>query len=198
MLVVLSSEVDPLGVRASAFSLALADGRRVTPERASVWPAHERGEHRSVLLEADLGGPGSSPPVNLTVVEHVFTADGRDLRGATAPVRPFEEPDSLIAWARVKPGETDCPNGEPAVRTFWSDLVRADENIVEVVRLLRADGSEVAATAVGDREDAEKADNVLDFCTTDPGGVVGLRISDAVTDLAGHPVQSAIAAVDRT
>jgi hypothetical protein len=192
VVMVFSREVDPLGVAAGSFSVVLADGRPVTPERAYVGPATEGDENRSVVLVGGFGHPTRNPPNHVMVVGLLHAEDGTVLRGLDREIRPFAEPDRVVRAEPMTVTERRCPGARQVIRTYWTDELRgvtaAD---LSRIRVELAGGGSATPIAFDDHpveDGAARADNVLDLCVNDPRRARMLRIdANTFVDRAGHP-----------
>jgi hypothetical protein len=130
--VVLDAEVDNQTLDAADFEVELASGARRTPICATLLPAQEENEDRTVLLIGDLGSL-SDPPRWVRVVGELRGEDGSVLGGAVA-VPAFESGPSLVMAEPAAIEQTECPQGTAAaIRLIFSGGV------------LSTDGDEFAA-----------------------------------------------------
>ncbi|MBO9449486.1 hypothetical protein J7426_04410 [Tropicibacter sp. R16_0] len=144
MPVILSTEVDLDTLQAGDFRVTRQSGETGPLHCASVLPAVDPGELRTVLLIGDLGPSDSDPPVTVEVVGHLHSIDGTlDYQGAQVAVTPLADGPSLVLaqtvtdWTLV--GELGprrvrgslCPKGTvSAVRVTWAGgvtLANGDE-----------------------------------------------------------------------
>lgn len=139
MPVVFSHEIDPeggvanapFGLDPHAFEVRVRGGDNpVTPLCATLLPAFDNGERRTVLLTGEFGNGGHNRPVAVRVVGDVRTVDGQSLRGLSfRGVSDADGGPSLVLAERYVPGDgiistspadddtqgTFCPAGQTAV-----------------------------------------------------------------------------------
>ncbi len=93
------------------------EGEVVTPICATLQPAVDATERRTVLLVGDFGNGADNMPQAVRIVGDVMTADGGNLRGLTvADVSPTEAGSQLVLAERfdVADGLIDTSNGDDA------------------------------------------------------------------------------------
>ncbi len=96
MPVIFSTEIDIGTMQAGDFQVTRRSGAIGTMHCASVLPATDPGELRTVLLMGQLGPADSDPPVRVDVVGHLYSIDGSlDFRGASVSVIPLEDGPSI-------------------------------------------------------------------------------------------------------
>ncbi|CAD0186138.1 hypothetical protein RUESEDTHA_03043 [Ruegeria sp. THAF57] len=96
MPVIFSTEIDISTMQAGDFRVTTQSGAIGTMHCASVLPATDPGELRTVLLIGQLGPADSDPPVRVDIIGHLHSIDGTiDFRGASAPVIPLEDGPSI-------------------------------------------------------------------------------------------------------
>lgn len=192
LVLVFSVEVDPAGLEADRFSVVLADGRRVTPDRATLAPANESDENRTVLLSGDFGHPKRNPANHVMIVRLLHAEDGRVLQGLARDVSPLSTPGTIVRAELVDVGERTCEGARQAVRTYWTDVLRGVESDdLGHVHVVLEGGAKASPTRFDDHpvDLAEAAaDNVLDLCldSDEPARAVHVD-AGAFTDLAGRP-----------
>lgn len=108
MPVVFATEIDIATMQAGDFRVTTRSGAIGTMHCASVLPATDPGELRTVLLIGQLGPAHSDPPVRVDIVGHLHSFDGKlDYQGARVPVIPLEDGPSITLaevvedWTRV-------------------------------------------------------------------------------------------------
>ena len=163
--VVLDAEVDNSTLDAADFEIEVASGARRMPICATLLPANEENEDRTVLLIGDLGSR-SDPPRRVRVVGDLRSEHASALRGAVA-VPEFESGPSLVVLEPAALSETQCPQGTAsALRLIFSagvlspdgdDFVAADMGRFAIETL---DGV-VTPIAFSDLNDF---DNNLELC----------------------------------
>jgi hypothetical protein len=119
MPVTFSVRLDAATVAAEAFAVETAEGALVTPLCATLRPATEPLERRTVLLAGAFGSP-DAPPRAVVVVGGLADVAGRSLVGLRSiAVTPLEAGPSLVLAERFEPdapGLTgECPTGTAQV-----------------------------------------------------------------------------------
>lgn len=195
--VVFNVEIDASTVVPEHFIVAREDGSRARPTGARLSPANESDENRTVLLTGDFGGPKDRPPTNVAVSGAVYSEAGASLRGLASDVLAFTTPPTVVYAELLTPAEGRCADAGSAVRTYWTEGLRAlDPASTGRFSIGTDDGGSVQAASFDDQgvpgEDGAD-DNVLDVCVAEEGRPVRLRVEAGVlTDPVGH----ANAAVD--
>lgn len=195
--VVFSRPLDPSGVAPGRFVVLTEGGTRRVPLAARLAPASERDELRALELVIPAPARGL---LSVTVVGQLFDADGRDLDGLSADVRPATAAPLPVAADRLPDGLPECP-GAHVLRVWWSVPV-SDGPATERLSL-QAGGSlapdrladlacrpvDRLAGAVGcDVED----DNVIDLCFPPSGPPLSLELPpDSARDRQGQANPSA-------
>ena len=136
MPVVLSHTVNPDSLQAEDFSVVRQSGATSTPMCATLRPAGDVDENRTVLLIGEFGNADDDPPVKVLIVDDLFS-DATDspqvnFRGTQVSVIPLDAGPEIILAAAV-PKEiwslsgrgTSCPNAtKQVVRVTWTGGVR--------------------------------------------------------------------------
>jgi haloalkane dehalogenase len=120
MPVVFSVQIDASTLSPEDFAITTASGATTTPTVATLAPANESDELRTVLLAGPLGS-ANDLPVSVSVAGSLQSVDGQELRGLTSEVSTNENGPELVL-AVLDPAETDVDGGEttPArVQTTW-------------------------------------------------------------------------------
>lgn len=117
-------------VTSDQFEVVTKSGARRTPMCATLAPANEPEERRTVLLIGDLGSAATDPPVEVVTPRSLDTevgGAGAIYAGRSIAVTPLVDGPSLVAAEWVD-RSTDCPSNTTAVlRVGWSGgIVRAD------------------------------------------------------------------------
>jgi len=123
MPLVFSVQLTMASVTADAFRVETADGSPVTPTCATLAPAVEARERRTVLLAGPFGTP-DAPPRAVEVVGDLRDADGRSLTGLRIEsIVTLAEGASLALVERFEPGtagfEGECPAGAQILQLTW-------------------------------------------------------------------------------
>lgn len=181
MPVIFSTEVDPDTVQADDFAVVTESGDVHTPACATLRPAVDPGELRTVLLVGEFGNTGADPPARVELVGDVVATDGtgRSYRDQTVPVTPLAAGPTMVFAEPVPPDEwrldqrsgpqrgDGCPSSgtRQAVRVTWAGGITdanggdpdADAQGLYEVTLRLPDGNErtVAPFAVADLGDGD-------------------------------------------
>jgi len=136
MPVILSHTIDDATLDPEDFRIRTRAGATMTPMCATLTPATDPGEGRTVLLIGDLGSATEDPPLTVAVVGDLVS-DGRsggpvNFKGQTIEVTPLDAGPSLVL-AEIVPREiwsvsgrgSACPiESAQVVRTTWNGGVR--------------------------------------------------------------------------
>ena len=128
--VVIRQEIDQRTLAAADLRVDTASGRSITPLCATLRPASEEDEDRTILLIGELGS-ADDPPASVSIVGSLRTEDGGDLQGTTAQVIPLRDGPTLVFAEVVPPGSSPrdrCPAHAgmvQRVRVTWTGGVRA-------------------------------------------------------------------------
>jgi hypothetical protein len=199
LVVVFDTEIDAAALRARAFAIMQVDREPAAPEQATLAPASEDDENRTVLLVGELADAATgAEPTHVAVVGPLWAEDGRSLKGVGAPVEPFAAGPRMVATEVLAPGPGRCEGAGQVLRTYWSDELRGVENDdLARVRIAAGKAAPVSPGRFDDHasEHAEAGqDNVLELCIEDPAPPRRVSIeAGAFRGPAGHPS----AAVDR-
>ena len=149
MPVIFSTEIDIETLQAGDFQVETKSGRIGEMHCATMRPATDPGELRTVLLIGDLGKADTDPPVSVEIVGHLHSIDGRlDFKGASIEVTPLANGPSLIYAKTVEDWRLV---GDLGIRLTRGSLC-PEEGILQAVRVTWAggvtlpDGSEPGAT----------------------------------------------------
>lgn len=192
LVVVFDAEVDAASLQPRAFAVVLADEEPVLPEAATLAPASEDDENRTVLLVGELSAKGGAEPTHVVVVGPLWAEDGRSLRGLGAAVEPFAAGPRVVAAVVLAVGPGRCEGAGQRVRTYWSDELRGvDADDRSRVRIA-GDGAAPRWPVRFDDHDAAHGeagqDGVLDLCLDDSAPPRRLSIdAGAFHGPAGHP-----------
>ena len=142
MPVIFSTEIDPTTMQAGDFQVTLRSGSTGTMHCASLLPATDAGELRTVLLIGEFGDATSDPPARVDMIGHLRSLDGKlDYKGASAEVTPLIEGPGLVMAEIVSANATDlglglwrtkgskCPSEDiaQAVRAIWAGGVTLED-----------------------------------------------------------------------
>lgn len=171
MPVVFSQQLQGDTVVAAHFRVQTADGTLVQPTCATLRPANEPLELRTVLLAGDFGS-AAAPPRAVEVTGELLTVDGNSLRGLRSEViSPVAAGPQLVLAERFgadEPGlDGECPQGTQQIvqLTFEGGVTGpGGADLGEPQRLgvavSLADGRTVNPTALGD----DDPDNHVAVC----------------------------------
>ena len=193
MPVVLSHTVNPDSLQAEDFSVVRQSGATSTPMCATLRPAGDVDENRTVLLIGEFGNADDDPPVKVLIVDDLFS-DATDspqvnFRGTQVSVIPLDAGPEIILAAAV-PKEiwslsgrgTSCPAAtQQVVRVTWTGGVRlpnrdelgdAQKSLYQVT-VTSADGSQsqVSPAALAELGDNDN-NHFLCLDTTTPATAV--------------------------
>lgn len=171
IVLVFDRDIDPASLEGRAFMIVLSDGARMRAPSASLGPASERDENRTVTLWGEFGTPGGPEPIEVVVIERIWDEGGGGLLGAAAKVTPHGTPPRLVAVHPLAASTDDSACRGPRIRTVWSDLVAPRiEDLGAALQVELADGRIVAPVALDDVRDNGSDtvdDNVVDLCLGD-------------------------------
>ena len=135
MPVVLSHRVSSDSVRPEQFQITTRSGQLKTPKCATLRPAGDPGEHRTVLLIGEFGNADTDPPEVVTIVEDLLsdTAEPLNFKGQSIEVTPLSEGPSMVLaesvdrddWAVDRRGTLCRSEGvRQIIRVTWNGGVR--------------------------------------------------------------------------
>ena len=133
MPVVFSTQLQVDSVVPESFLVVRSDGESVVPNCATLNPAVEPLEMRTVLLTGDFGTFGETP-LRVEVTGPVFTIDGESLLGlSTEDITPLEEGPSSRSRRTLRTRHQrlagECPNGtSQVVQLTWEGGVSGPAN----------------------------------------------------------------------
>ena len=135
MPVVLSHRISSDSLRPEQFQITTRSGQLRTPECATLRPAGDPGERRTVLLIGEFGNADTDPPEVVTIVEDLLSdmAAPLNFKGQSVEVTPLSEGPSMVLaesvdreeWAVDRRG-TQCPSEgvRQIIRVTWNGGVR--------------------------------------------------------------------------
>jgi hypothetical protein len=198
MPLVFSHEIDPKTIQGADFEVTTTNGTKHIVEAASLLPANEEFELRTILLIGEYGNYPDSQPVSVKIVGDLMTRTGQNYKGQSIKVIPLEE-GPILSYAEyftmdedypyVKKGDgCDCPKEETkmVVKAVWSGGVRAvngkelgeNERNAFVVTMLQGDKTvEVIPFQLADLGDNE---NNIDLCLKETGIPIKLTVKENV------------------
>lgn len=132
--VVFSELLDPTTVDPSDFLITTVSGATYSPVGATVNPAHDVGERRTVALFGDFGDATNDPPMTVSLVGDLLTTGGVNILGSALPIGviPLEDGSTLAYAETVDPATVDPVDGsELVLRAVWTGgIVATDGNEV--------------------------------------------------------------------
>ncbi len=196
MPLVFSHELDPSTIDGADFEVTTKNGTVHIVAVASLQPANEEFELRTVLLIGEYGNYPNNPPVSVKVIDDLMTRNGKNYKGQTAEVIPLEK-GPVLSYAEyftftddypyVEKGDgCDCPKKETqmVVKAVWSGGVRAvtgkelgdDELDKFTIKLLQnGDTISVHPFQLADLDDN---DNNIDLCIKEKGTPFFLEVKE--------------------
>ena len=171
MPVIFSVQLDDDSVSPELFAVETAAGNAVTPVCATLQPAAEPLELRTVLLAGPFGTPDAQPRA-VEVVGQLQDLGGQTLQGLrTEIITPLEAGPSLVLAQRFDPATVglagECPTDTiQVVQMTWEGGVSGPagsalgESQRMAVSVTLDDGSEVTPTALAD----DDPDNIVHAC----------------------------------
>ena len=184
MPVTFSVRIDGDTVSPAAFAVETSAGKTVTPLCATLRPAVEPLERRTVLLIGPFS-PDDSVPVSVEIVGPLEDVEGRSLFGSRGEVvTALEAGPSLVLAERLAPGvsglDGECPEETAqAVLLTWeggvsgprgADLAEAQRTAVSV---LLQNGDAVHPLSLGD----DDPDNHVVACLAESSPATSVRVA---------------------
>ena len=133
MPVVFSTQLQVDSVVPESFLVIRSDGESVVPNCATLHPADEPLELRTVLLTGDFGTFGETP-LRVEVTGPLLTVDGESLLGlSTEDITPLEDGPRVVLAERFAPDTNglagECPDGTvQVVQLTWEGGVTGPDN----------------------------------------------------------------------
>jgi hypothetical protein len=178
MPVVLSIPVDAATLSPEDFRVTTAAGIEYQPTCATLAPAVEPDELRTILLTGPLG-TNADRPQTVTIVGSLLSLDGTELMGLSSPITRREEGPSLVL-ALCRTAGTDCDAaGAPHIRiqTTWQGGVIGPRGSTpgaterQGIQIIDRRGTRHAPRGLADLNDG---DNHIVLCL--PPGVIPRRV----------------------
>ncbi len=198
MPLVFSLEVDPTTLDASDFEVISKDGTAFEVEAATLLPANEEFELRTVLLIGDYGNHPDNPPVSVKIAGDLMSRTGKNFKGEVANVIPLEE-GPVLSYAEyftidkdypyVEEGlGCDCPKEETqlVVKAVWSGGVRAvnegelGDNEINDFQITMFNGSDTFTVNPFQLADLGDNDNNTDLCLKESGIPIFVQVNENV------------------
>lgn len=196
MPLVFSHELEPNTLQASDFEVTTQNGTKFQVEGATLLPANEEFELRTVLLIGEYGNYPDNPPTSVKIVGDLLSRTKHNFKGESIAVIPLED-GPILSYAEyftydenypyVEKGRgCDCPKKKTkmVVRTVWAGGVRAinrDElgtselDDFEVTLLQGKDTLLVRPYRFADLDDN---DNNIDLCLKETGIPILVKVNE--------------------
>jgi len=183
MPVIFSVQINGDTISPTAFAVEISSGEIVTPLCATLRPALESLEQRTILLIGPFS-PEDSLPVSVEIVQQLEDVDGNSLIGLRGEqVTALESGPSLVLAERYAPNtsglEGECPEETAqAVLLTWqggvtgpqgADLAEAQRTAISI---LLENGNRVAPLSLGD----DDPDNHVIACLIETSPALSVRV----------------------
>lgn len=195
MPVIFSEEIDPSTFEPSDFEVTTETGEKLYPSGATLNPANEEFELRTVLLVGKIGDHPQNKPISLKIVGDIMSRSGQNYKGQSVDITPLPA-GPFISYAEhfiiddeypyVNEGRgCDCPKDETAqvVRLVWAGGVRAtngeelgdNDLAAHVVTLVQ--GSDTIQVQPFMLADLTDNDNNIDLCLDQSGIPISVSVA---------------------
>ncbi|MEM9868888.1 MAG: hypothetical protein AAF765_14435, partial [Bacteroidota bacterium] len=196
MPLVFSHELEPNTLQASDFEVTTQNGTIFQVEGATLLPANEEFELRTVLLIGEYGNYPDNPPTSVKIVGDLLSRTKHNFKGESIAVIPLED-GPILSYAEYFTYDENYPYVEKGrgcdclkkktkmvVRTVWAGGVRAingDElgtselNDFEVTLLQGKDTLLVRPYPFADLDDN---DNNIDLCLKETGIPILVKVNE--------------------
>ncbi len=183
MPVIFSVQINSTSIAPTAFAVATSAGETVTPLCATLRPALESLEQRTVLLIGAFS-PGDALPLSVEVVEQLEDVNGNSLEGLTIEqVTLLTAGPSLVLAERFAPDtpglEEECPAATTqAVQLTWEGGVTGPQGTAlaepqrTAISVQLLNGSVVHPLALGD----DDPDNHVIACIAEASPAVSVNV----------------------
>ena len=114
MPLVFSLEIEPSTLEGSDFEVTAQDGTVFDVEAASLLPANEEFELRTVLLIGEYGNCPDNPPVSVKIVGDLMSRTGVNFKGQVKEVIPLAE-GPILSYAEYFTIDEDYPFVEEGI-----------------------------------------------------------------------------------
>lgn len=198
MPLVFSHELDPNTLEGSDFEITTAQGNVIQVEAASLLPANEEFELRTVLLIGEYGSYPDNQPLSVKVIGDLMSRTGHNYKGDSIDVIPLEK-GPILSYAEyftfdndypfVEKGRgCDCPKEKTkmVVKAVWSGGVRAtngDElgmNELKDIKVTMVSKSDTITVTPFQLADLSDNDNNIDLCLKEDGIPIRLEVSENI------------------
>ncbi len=130
MPIVTSVLIDSRSLDTTDFQITTASGAVFVPDCATLEPADDDCEGRTILIVGEFGDDPTDPPGRVEIVGELLSLDGRDLARTAPPIEvtPLLEGPTLVVVEQVDPAYVSAPAGTTlAVRAIWSGGINATD-----------------------------------------------------------------------
>lgn len=198
MPLVFSHEIEPKTLAGTDFEVTAKNGNAFQVEAASLLPANEEFELRTVLLIGEYGSYPYNQPVSVKVVGDLMTRTGQNFKGKTIDVISLEE-GPVLSYAEyftidqdypyVQKGRgCDCPKDKTkmVVKAVWSGGVRATngkelgEKELKDFKVTLIRGTEKIIVTPFQLADLSDNDNNIDLCLKEDGLPILLEVNENI------------------
>jgi hypothetical protein len=202
MPLVFSHEINPSTIDGADFEVTTQRGNVFQVEAASLQPANEEFELRTVLLIGEYGSYPDNQPVSVKIIGDLMSRTGQNYKGQTVKVIPLEE-GPVLSYAEyfkidpdypyvVKGRGSDCPKEKTkmVVKAVWSGGVRAingkelGDNELKSFQVTMVRGDQKFVVTPFQLADLSDNDNNIDLCL-DEGGIP--RLLEVTENIAIDP-----------
>lgn len=198
MPLVFSHEIDPKTLQGADFAVTTKNGTVHIVEAASLLPANEEFELRTVLLIGEYGNHTDNPPVSVEVVGDLIARTGQNFKGQSIKVIPLEE-GPILSYAEyftldekypfIEKGKgCDCPKNETktVVKVVWAGGVRAvngkqlgDNELNDFIVTL-VNGSDTIKVKPFKLADLGDSENNIDLCIKESGIPILVQVKENI------------------
>lgn len=198
MPLVFSHELDPGSLDGSDFEVITQKGDVIPVEFASLLPANEEFELRTVLLIGEYGSYPDNQPVSVKVIDDLISRTGHNYKGESIEVIPLEE-GPILSYAEyftfdkdypyVEKGRgCDCPKEKTkmVVKAAWSGGVRATNgnelgnNELKDFKVTMVRQSDTITVIPFQLADLSDNDNNIDLCLEEDGIPIYLTVNENI------------------
>jgi hypothetical protein len=195
MPIVFSHEIDPNSLEGSDFEVITQNGTFLPVEFATLLPANEAFELRTVLLIGEFGNSPENPPISIKIVDDLMSRTGHNFKGESIPVIPLAE-GPVLSYAEyfkftedypyVAEGRgCDCPKEDTktVIKAVWSGGVRAlngeelGNNELKNFLITLVHENDTLQVTPFKIADVNDNDNNTDLCIKEPG--IPIRVTVA-------------------
>jgi hypothetical protein len=202
--VVFSAALDPASVTEERFLVALDDGRRVVPARATLVSSRAPHEQRAVVLALARPKGGKAPrPLSVSVIGALYTSSGAPLEGSSGEIEAAEAAARLLAARLLSAPPPGCAAAEQGLRTYWTLPMARAAGVDGEIAVSLAGGGLAPARVVDLSEESgdglRAAAHVVDLCVGSSAGEAARLVigGGALADIYGRPSAAADAAISR-